>query len=355
MNIHPDKPQNAAKLNITSRKTDMKSIAIFNNKGGVGKTTLLCNLASYILQEHHKKVLIIDADPQCNASIYLMKETEIEDIYSKDNPETIAKIIEPIRKGEGQIALDEIPIKRSVGFKVDVILGDTTFATFEDTLSKDWSDVLSGELRGIRTTLMFYNLLKQLESKYDYVLFDVGPALGAINRSVLMACDYFIMPMSSDIFCVKAIDNIASTLIQWKRKLNRGLTDFNESANAGDKIDFESKISFLGYLNLQYTSKKKDGVAQPVKAYDKIISAMPNRIEIKLSELYNQEHKNSLKLGDIPTLNSLIPLSQMAHKPIFQLDGGDGVVGAHFKKVRDFRETMDVIAANVLKNISNND
>jgi cellulose biosynthesis protein BcsQ len=47
----------------------MRSITVFNNKGGVGKTTLLCNLASYMSIELHNKVLIVDADPQCNATI----------------------------------------------------------------------------------------------------------------------------------------------------------------------------------------------------------------------------------------------------------------------------------------------
>jgi len=50
----------------------MKSIVVFNNKGGVGKTTLLCNLASFLSIKRGKRVLIIDADPQCNSSTYLV-------------------------------------------------------------------------------------------------------------------------------------------------------------------------------------------------------------------------------------------------------------------------------------------
>ena len=55
----------------------MESIAMFNNKGGVGKTTLLCNLAAYLCKARQKKVLVIDADPQCNSTTYALEEIEL--------------------------------------------------------------------------------------------------------------------------------------------------------------------------------------------------------------------------------------------------------------------------------------
>jgi len=50
----------------------MKSLAMFNNKGGVGKTTLTCNLASYIALEFNKRILVVDCDPQCNSTQLIM-------------------------------------------------------------------------------------------------------------------------------------------------------------------------------------------------------------------------------------------------------------------------------------------
>jgi cellulose biosynthesis protein BcsQ len=62
----------------------MKSITIFNNKGGVGKTTLLCNLAAFLALERSMKVLVIDAHPQCNATQSMFRDSIIEDIYDND-------------------------------------------------------------------------------------------------------------------------------------------------------------------------------------------------------------------------------------------------------------------------------
>ncbi|MFO7800949.1 MAG: ParA family protein [Desulfovermiculus sp.] len=65
---------------ITYEVNNMDSVCVFNNKGGIGKTTFLCNLASSLSVHHSKKVLIVDADPQCNATTYALSDDIILDI-----------------------------------------------------------------------------------------------------------------------------------------------------------------------------------------------------------------------------------------------------------------------------------
>ena len=74
----------------------MESIAFFNNKGGVGKTTLLCNLAGYLSRKCGKKILVIDADPQCNTTSYVLEEDNFYSFYFDAKGFTISSLIPPL-------------------------------------------------------------------------------------------------------------------------------------------------------------------------------------------------------------------------------------------------------------------
>lgn len=336
----------------------MISIAIFNNKGGVGKTSLLCNLAAYLKVRQNKRVLIVDADPQCNATIYVTPDDRLEQIYNDNRQNgTIFDIVNPLKEGDGFLPKDKLPISKSEGFVCDVIYGDTRLSLMEDFLSGDWVAGKEGQMRGLKTTFLFWNMLQKIQDDYDYVFFDVGPSLGAINRSVLLACDYFIMPMSSDIFSLKAVDNISASLKEWNINIAEGIekykNDKKEPLFKIEGVEVKSQIKFLGYIYQQYTAKSKEGVRRPVKAYDEIINKMHSLIAEKLRDFYNANFtQEDLLLGEIPTLSSLIPLSQTAHKPIFLMAGGDGVVGAHFVKVKEYEQVIKNIVEKINVNLA---
>lgn len=333
----------------------MVSISIFNNKGGVGKTTLLCNIAAYLKINKRKKVIIIDADPQSNATIYLLPFDDIFELYKKPNSEkTINDLFKEYRKTSSYYNKD-LPIQRSPRFRVDIIPGDPNISTYEDFLSKDWFEGINGEPRGLNTTLIFKDLLLKLEKLgYDYAFFDVGPSLGAINRSVLLACDYFILPMSSDIFSLKAIENIELTVKNWQKSFKTGLDKYFDSeleyyTIRGNRI--APHLKFLGYVTQQYTAKSVNGEKRAVKAFDKIIKEIPLNIDEHLVPINGETESIEYNLGEIQTLHSLIPLSQTANSPIFSLKAEDGVVGAHFSKVKEFLSTMNSIVGNIEENL----
>jgi len=331
----------------------MKAIAIFNNKGGVGKTTLLANIASFLKNKKGKRVLLVDADPQCNASIYTMPDSVVDSLYSKANPATIYDLIKPLRRGDQYTEWSKISINHSPGFDIDVLMGDTRMANMEDFLGKAWLDCIHGEPLGFKQTLFMRHFIIQAREHYDYVFFDIGPSLGAINRSILLSCDYFIVPMSSDIFSLKAIDNISLALAGWKQDLLQGLDSYKRKEGEdylvqGEVIDFILK--FIGYVTQQYVSKSVSGVRQPVKAYDTIIKKVESKIQTGLKDFSPECIKQSLLLGEVPNFNSLIPLSQTHHKAIFKLDGSDGIVGAHFAKVREYESVIRKITDCIISN-----
>jgi hypothetical protein len=221
----------------------------------------------------------------------------------------------------------------------------------EDLLAKDWSSGLSGEVRGLRTTFVFRDLLNRCE-EYDFVFFDVGPSLGAINRAVLMACDLFVSPMTIDIFSLRAIENIKTAMESWRKQLANGikLVQKNELASLPKAI---MDIRFAGYVTQQYTAKTTgDGERRTVKAYEKIMKRVPRQIDQNfVRSLQPNKRDIDYLLGTVPNLHSLVPMAQVARKPIFELKARDGVVGAHFSKVKDAQDLFEKTATRFLENV----
>lgn len=329
----------------------MRSICVFNNKGGVGKTTFLCNMAGYLSRKLNMKILVVDADPQCNTTTYVLDDEQFYDVYYDPKCFTVADIIPPLEDGSGYIRKFEVVTSSYFGF--DVIPGNPQFAACEDFLASEWKDVKSYDVRGIRSTMVFMHFLT-LCSQYDYVFFDMGPSLGAINRSILLACDYFITPMSSDVFSLLALGNIGKSIKQWGSLFNKGVENLeDDKKNLLVGMKNRSNITFLGYVEQQYITKNIGGNARAVRAYDEILKQIPSEIEEKVIKPINGEVLSGLdyKIGSIPNFYSLVPMSQTAHKPIFELTSGDGVVGAHYQKVKDFCDLINSIARHMIKNL----
>lgn len=323
----------------------MKSIAFFNNKGGVGKTTLLCNIAGYLSINLNKKVCVIDADPQCNATQYFFDDEKLEEIYKTEDSFTIFSVIEPLSLGEGYT--EDIIKHQSERFKVDVIAGDPRLALIEDLLAKDWGDAKAGDIRGIKTNLVFSQLLQQLHD-YDYVLIDVSPSLGAINRSILLAADNFISPMSIDIFSLRAFENISKWISEWARDWSNGIQNVRDKSKIPSLNYGEAR--FLGYVTQQYLAKKdKDGSRRAVNAYENIRSQIDGIIDQHIVALKIDE--KPYEIGTVPNLFSLIPMSQSKNTPVFQLQSKDGVVGAHFSKVREAEEIFKSVTYELIERV----
>lgn len=323
----------------------MKAVGFFTNKGGVGKTTLLCNLAAFLSREYEYKIAVVDADPQANATQYMFKDEELEAIYDLGMENTIYDFVRPLSQGKG--FSDELNLKHSDSFGVDVVLGDPRLALMEDFLAADWS---TSGVRSLRSTYVFRALLGHLLD-YDFVLFDMGPSLGSINRSALIACDFFLIPVSIDIFSVRAIGNISEWLSKWRRVLEQKLSFVDELSDL-ELTDLDLRLRLIGHVNQQYTAKRDaKGTRRAVRAYEKIMRGIPAAIARGIVTPGQKEPVFDYSLGEIPNLHSLIPMSQTSHKPIFTLKSTDGIVGAHFTKVSESREIFESIADRFIENI----
>lgn len=329
------------------RRSDaMKAVCFFTNKGGVGKTTLLCNLAGYLAKKRNMKVAVVDADPQANATQYMFGDDFLEEVYDLDTKETVYDYVRPVTQGKGFQA--NLHLEKSANFGVDVVLGDPRLALVEDFLAADWG---ASGVRSLRSTYVFRQLLTHLND-YDYVFFDMGPSLGSINRAALIASDFFVIPISIDIFSVRAVTNISEWLSKWVKLLNQKI-EFIDDLDDIEVGDLDLRLQLLGHVNQQYTAKRNSrGERRAVKAYERIMNNIPKAIEKSRLMQTRPAPSNGYELGEIPNLHSLIPMSQFAHKPIFGLKSSDGVVGAHFTKVAESEEIFESIADRFMENVS---
>jgi len=338
----------------------MKSIAFFNNKGGVGKTTLACNLVSFMNMNKGKRVLLVDADPQCNATQAMLSDDLCEDIYlsGKSTTKTLYSYLRPFEMGDSEIDLLIQPVLGTGNrFCTDIIPGHPNMSVIEDRLSDAWSDVRGRQIGGYRITNWCYQLIESLEGRYDIIVFDVGPSLGALNRSIILACDFIVTPFGCDIFSLLGIKNISEWIKKWDTQYTRAI---NDTISDSPGIFGEYKIltntnrkhRFLGYSVQQYVSRSFKTGPRPVKSYDEIMQRIPTTVMDAMHDLRPQAlSSENLELGRIPYLYSLVPMAQAAKAPMHTLAYADGVIGSGYGQVKDFQELMSAICDRLLLNL----
>ncbi|WP_375345364.1 ParA family protein [Priestia megaterium] len=341
----------------------MKVITFFNNKGGVGKTTTVVNLASYLSIYKNKKILLIDLDPQSNSTQLIIPEEKWSEYYGEEPiHKTIYNYFEEMDEGEPRLENCGISVKAEDNrYRIDLIPGHPKLAIIDDLMSRSWNGTL-GQEKGDLRKLNWLNQLKQWVAEYDYVFIDVGPSLGALNRSILLNTDYFFTPMGSDIFSLLGIENIATWMNRWMELYSDALTNLQKSNKDFNLKAFSHKYlintevhkssRFIGYSIQQYSKRKfKDGV-RPVQAYENVIKEMHGTILRHLGDFIPRGIKEEeIKLGDIPYVYSIVPLSQTANMPIFDLSHKNGVRGNQTSSVAEYKQFIDGIALNFLKNI----
>jgi cellulose biosynthesis protein BcsQ len=331
----------------------MKSIAFFNNKGGVGKTTLSCNIAAHFANRLRKRILLIDCDPQCNASQLILSDERRDEIYrgsTTTDASTLLSVMRPISEGDASIAAETIPERSSQNrFGVDLLPGHPAMSVVEDRLSTAWNDLRAAEPGGFRITNWFPQLLSQVAARYDVVIVDLGPSLGPLTRSVLLGADYFVTPMGCDIFSIVGIRNIGEWLSRWIEDYERHLTHFRR--DYGDVITryniketLSIKRGFAGYTVLQYITKSREGERRATAAFEDILTDIPHVIESSLGTFFKDGLTlGNAHLGDIPNLFSLVPLAQSAHAPITSLESRDGLAGGQYKQQEVYADFIEAV------------
>ena len=165
----------------------MITLAFFNNKGGVGKTTLAYHLA-WKLADQGRRVLVVDLDPQANLTSMFVTESRLEEIWNTDSPsgESIMGALDPLITGTGDIRPAEI---ERINSRLSLIPGDLALSGFEAELSEAWGNCLNARQPAFRLTSAFHRITNAAAAavQADLAILDVGPNFGAINRAALIS------------------------------------------------------------------------------------------------------------------------------------------------------------------------
>lgn len=337
----------------------MKTLVFFNNKGGVGKTTLACNVVSYMNTKKNKRALLIDADPQCNATQAMLGDDVLQDVYlsGSEQIKTLYTYLSPIGDGDSDIASGITAIPATLNnFGTPLIPGHPNMSVVEDQLSTAWGELQANRLRGFRISNWVAQMSPMLSS-YDLVVFDVGPSLGALNRTILLGSDYIVTPFGCDIFSLLGIKNISSWIYGWKKQYERALHNLSEDepgvvAKYPIITDLDAQFRFAGYSVQQYVTRTFSTGRRPVQAYDRIMQMIPETVQQSLQPYTAQGVQAScLELGHIPFLYSLVPLAQSSRVPVHMLAEVGAIKGAQGKQVEQFDQIMSSFCDRLLQNV----
>jgi cellulose biosynthesis protein BcsQ len=306
----------AAKANKRHRA---KRIAIFNHKGGVGKTTLTVNVAA-ALARLGKRVLLIDSDPQCNLTSYLIAPEVVDDMLDSSETEeggTLWSAVRPVAEGTADVKIVD-PIETHLS-NLFLIPGDIALSKYEQDLHSSWSDCFQRRIKGFRGVSALSTLANAVSggSAIDFVFYDSGPNIGPLNRSILLDCDYFIVPAACDGFSVRAFRTLGRTLYDWIRDWDMAL-----KLAPDDVYLLPGRPVYAGHIIQRF----REWAEQPAAAYQSFIPKIERGITSDVVNVLRDLDKSlaplpstQYKLGQIKDFGRLAPQAQIEGVPLWHV------------------------------------
>ena len=206
-------------------------ILLFNHKGGVSKTTSTMNIG-WKLAELGKKVLLVDADPQCNLSAFFLNDN-FDQYYDDENTKNnnLMAGVQPAFIGSpNPINALDCPVHPR-NTNLFLLPGHMNLSELEAQLT--FALTASMTLTGLQNLPGSFNdLIDKVVAKYsiDYVLMDVNPGLGPINQVLFLISDGFIIPTNPDLFCIMALNSLSRILPTWIHWKKQNIDAFADAA-----------------------------------------------------------------------------------------------------------------------------
>ncbi len=335
---------------MTEKRFKAKRIVLYNHKGGVGKTTLTANIA-FELASMGKRVLLVDSDPQTNLTSYFFPDEYVDKLLDDSesrNGKTIWTALRSIVNADGDyryVPPSEVPPSKEGHTKnIAIIPGDIRLIEYEEALNEYWGQCLQRKYKGYKglTALSSYVNEAAKEFKADYVFYDTGPNVGALNRAILLDCDYFVIPLSYDAFSRRALktlgNRLATWIVGWKEILN--LAPENVYLLPGAP-------KYLGYVPQRFkvisgtvTSSTSSNAAKIQKALFSDVVSVLRRVNPKLAS----KKISGTKLGEVRDFGDLVQDAQGRGIPFYS------VMDKSKELKNDAKKAFSQIASAIIRN-----
>jgi cellulose biosynthesis protein BcsQ len=301
-----------------------------------------------MLAEMGVKTLAVDLDPQANLTSAFLTENKLETLWSSQQG-TILSAVDPILEGTGDIAhLDPLEVRDDLF----LVAGDLGLSRFEDKLSDSWGKGFSGgDKAALRATSAFHRIIQTAGQSVgaELALMDVGPNLGAINRSSLLAADHLLIPLAADLYSLQGLRNLGPSVRTWRKDWRLSLE------RASPSIDFSlpsGAMTPIGYVVLQHAVR----LDRPVKAFRKWLDRIPTEYRTSVlgqtsPSLFAPGSSDPDCLASLRNYRSLMPLAQDARKPMFDLKPADGAIGSHSQYVQTCYDEFRYLTIDILHRI----
>ncbi|WP_080968974.1 ParA family protein [Chromobacterium violaceum] len=303
------------------------TITLYNNKGGVSKTTTLFNMGAYLAGRKNKKVLLIDADPQCNLTeLFFAARSDYYDDPNIELPgDSILDVFRPRLEGAAsRIDVKDINVAKSDVYQsLDLIRGDIEFSAMAETyFGSSINLAITPNINEKNTYLSFRRLVTDLgiEKKYDYILIDVGPSTGAITRLAFLASSKFLVPVTPDRFCYLGVRTLPKLIKSW---LEHDAMIMATMKPYGINEEYLSP-EFCGAINQNFQLHRN----QIKESYSKWASLIKKEIRNKFLETNGFFVSMKLSKKDpfvcsIENIGQHAPVSQILGKAVFDLTKSD--------------------------------
>jgi len=322
-------------------------LTFFNNKGGVGKTSLVYHLA-WMFAEQGLRVMAVDLDPQANLTAAFLDEDQLAGLWADGaGVSTIFRSVKPLLD-----VGDFEPVEyQQPNPWLALIPGDLGLSGFEDELSATWTSALNekNKARPFRMLTAFWRTAQDSAARFDadLIVFDVGPNLGAINRAALLGSNHVVVPLGADLFSLQGLRNLGPTVRDWRVGWTRRRDDWKTP-----EFDLPTgEMNPVGYIAMRHGVR----LTRPVKAYTRWLDQIPAEFRKSVLDKATTKipsiEKDPFCLAMLKNYNSLMPLAQEARKPIFSLRAADGAIGSHAHAVTkahgDFKSLSQDITSRI--------